>query len=72
MGKISNFELILEIFGAYVPNHRKVDLVKRLIIDVGLNGKENMRVGGCLQNGINVKGLSGGQRRRLSLVSSRE
>lgn len=51
-----------------MQNIRKLELASALIEDVGLAGKEHMKVGGCLQNGINIKGLSGGQRRRLSLV----
>lgn len=45
-----------------------MELAQALIDEVGLGGCERMRVGGVLQSGIVIKGLSGGQRRRLSLV----
>lgn len=47
----------------------KEQLAVRLIADVGLKGKEDMHVGGPLPGGLSITGLSGGEKRRLSLVS---
>ena len=50
-----------------MPAHEKDALALRLIEDVGLKGKENTYVGGPLPGGLRVRGLSGGEKRRLSL-----
>lgn len=47
----------------------KERLVLKLIEEVGLQGKESCSVGGPLPGGLRVRGLSGGEKRRLSLVS---
>lgn len=46
----------------------KEQLAIKLIADVGLKGKEDMHVGGPLPGGLSIPGLSGGEKRRLSLV----
>lgn len=46
----------------------KTALVSRLIEEVGLGGKEHQSVGGPLPGGLVIRGLSGGEKRRLSLV----
>ncbi|GAB5035572.1 abc transporter g family protein [Nannochloropsis oceanica] len=50
-----------------MPVHEKDALALRLIEDVGLKGKEHTYVGGPLPGGLRVRGLSGGEKRRLSL-----
>ncbi len=50
-----------------MPAHEKDALALRLIEDVGLKGKEHTYVGGPLPGGLRVRGLSGGEKRRLSL-----
>ena len=42
--------------------------VKWLIDDMGLHGKENQFTGGPLPGGLTLRGLSGGEKRRLSMV----
>jgi len=41
--------------------------IAKLIDDMGLQGKEDQRVGGMLSGGLVINGLSGGEKRRLSL-----
>lgn len=53
-----------------MPSHEKDALALQLIQDVGLKGKENTLVGGPLPGGLNLRGLSGGEKRRLSLCCS--
>lgn len=44
--------------------------VQSLLNDTGLGGaKAKQKIGGLLPGGIRIKGLSGGEKRRLSLVS---
>lgn len=51
-----------------VPYAWKVRKAQALIRLAGLQGKEKSRIGGRLPGGIMVRGLSGGEKRRLSLV----
>lgn len=50
-----------------VPAAAKRARARRLLAAAGLQGKEGMRIGGQLPGGFPVRGLSGGERRRLSL-----
>ena len=50
-----------------VPTAAKRERARRLLETAGLQGKEDMRIGGQLPGGFPVRGLSGGERRRLSL-----
>jgi len=50
-----------------IPRPKKVLKAMELIALAGLRGKENQRVGGLLPGGIRFPGLSGGEKRRLSL-----
>ena len=51
-----------------VPYAWKARKAQALIRLAGLQGKEKSRIGGRLPGGIMVRGLSGGEKRRLSLV----
>jgi ATP-binding cassette subfamily G (WHITE) protein 2 len=50
-----------------MPSQERDALALRLIEDVGLKGKEETYVGGPLPGGLCIRGLSGGEKRRLSL-----
>jgi ATP-binding cassette subfamily G (WHITE) protein 2 len=50
-----------------VPLAAKLQRAREVISLAGLQGKENDHVGGRLPGGIMVRGLSGGEKRRLSL-----
>ena len=50
-----------------VPTAAKRAEAERLLERAGLQGKEDMRIGGQLPGGFLVRGLSGGEKRRLSL-----
>lgn len=50
-----------------VPAAAKRERARRLLDMAGLQGKEDMRIGGQLPGGFPVRGLSGGEKRRLSL-----
>ena len=50
-----------------VPAAAKCARARGLLAAAGLQGKEDMRIGGQLPGGFPVRGLSGGERRRLSL-----
>ena len=50
-----------------VPMAAKRERARRLLKMAGLQGKEDMRVGGDLPGGFPLRGLSGGEKRRLSL-----
>lgn len=54
-------------FGMDVPLAAKLERAREVISLAGLYGKENQHVGGRLPGGIMVRGLSGGEKRRLSL-----
>lgn len=53
--------------GVDVPLAAKLGRAREVIGLAGLQGKEDERVGGRLPGGIMVRGLSGGEKRRLSL-----
>ena len=53
--------------GRGVPLATKLQRVREVVGLAGLQGKEDERVGGRLPGGIMIRGLSGGERRRLSL-----
>jgi len=53
--------------GLEVSKEEKKKLCRKLLTQVGLGGKENQKVGGPLPGGLSVRGLSGGEKRRLSL-----
>jgi len=53
--------------GLDVPYEKKKKLCHKLLAEVGLAGKEKQKVGGPLPGGLSVRGLSGGEKRRLSL-----
>jgi ATP-binding cassette, subfamily G (WHITE), member 2 len=53
--------------GVDVPTATKLERARVVIGIAGLQGKEDARVGGRLPGGILVRGLSGGEKRRLSL-----
>lgn len=50
-----------------MPSQERDALALRLIEDVGLKGKEETYVGNPLPGGLCIRGLSGGEKRRLSL-----
>ena len=50
-----------------VPLEHKADMARAILRMAGLQDKEDARVGGLLACGLRVPGLSGGERRRLSL-----
>lgn len=50
-----------------VPLATKMQRVHEVVGLVGLQGKGDDRVGGQLPGGIMIRGLSGGEKRRLSL-----
>jgi len=53
-----------------MPAEALKERVEMLLTETGLGGARSKRwIGGVLPGGLRVKGLSGGQRRRLSLVS---
>ena len=53
--------------GMDVPLAAKLQRAREVIALAGLQGKEDAHVGGRLPGGIMVRGLSGGEKRRLSL-----
>lgn len=53
--------------GVDVPLAAKLERAHEVIRLAGLTGQEDARVGGRLPGGIMVRGLSGGEKRRLSL-----
>lgn len=56
---------VLETVFFHVPLAAKLQRARDVISLVGLQGKENDCVGGRLPGGIMVRGLSGGEKRRL-------
>ncbi len=55
------------LYYSSVPTAAKRAEAERLLERAGLQGKEDMRIGGQLPGGFLVRGLSGGEKRRLSL-----
>lgn len=47
------------------------DRVATLLQETGLGARANQRIGGILPGGISIKGLSGGEKKRLGLVSEK-
>lgn len=51
-----------------MSREEKVERADALIAELGLIDQRDLRVGGPLPGGINVRGLSGGQKRRLAIA----
>ena len=54
--------------GPSVPTAEKEARILQLVHEAGLSEKMNTRIGGILAGGITVKGLSNGEKRRVSVV----
>jgi len=50
------------------PADAKDKICRKLISEIGLQGKEQQFVGGPLPGGLRIRGLSGGEKRRLSIA----
>lgn len=42
--------------------------LKSTVMALGLEGKENTKIGGNLPNGLSIAGLSGGEKRRAAIA----
>eukprot|EP00884_Botryococcus_braunii_P000584 jgi/Botrbrau1/10526/Bobra.7_1s0007.1 len=51
-----------------VGKHKRDSLIKDLVRDMGLDQVQHSQVGGLLPGGLVVRGLSGGEKRRLSIA----
>ena len=54
--------------GPHVSMSEKRARIDRLVHEAGLSEKMNTRIGGILAGGITIKGLSNGEKRRVSVV----
>lgn len=54
--------------GPHVAMSEKRARIDRLVHEAGLSEKMSTRIGGILAGGITIKGLSNGEKRRVSVV----